>query len=62
MDQAQHFAALGQAGAGGLSGNSSQMFREGLDATERERKLYQVTSSLTFPYKKSSFCFSTGKR
>jgi len=36
VDQAQHFAALGQAGAGGSSGNSSQMFREGLDATERE--------------------------
>jgi len=36
VDQAQHFAALGQAGAGGLSGNSSQSFREGLDVTERE--------------------------
>ena len=40
MDQAQHFAALGQAGAGGgSSGNSSQLFREGLDVTERESKL-----------------------
>ena len=38
MDQAQHFAALGQAGAGGSSGNSAQLFREGLDVTERESK------------------------
>jgi len=36
VDQAQHFAALGQAGGDGSSGNSSQMFREGLDVTERE--------------------------
>jgi len=36
VDQAQHFAALGQVGAGGSSGNSSQLFREGLDVTERE--------------------------
>ncbi|KAF8164961.1 GINS complex Psf3 component [Crassisporium funariophilum] len=36
VDQAQHFAALGQAGAGGSSGNTAQSFREGLDATERE--------------------------
>ena len=54
MDQAQHFAALGQAGGDGSSGNSSQMFREGLDVTERERKS-GVTSSLTFPYKKVKF-------
>lgn len=38
VDQAQHFAALGQVGTGGSSGNSSQLFREGLDVTERERK------------------------
>ena len=38
VDQAQHFAALGQAGAGGSSGNSAQSFREGLDLTERESK------------------------
>ena len=38
VDQAQHFAALGHAGAGGSSGNSSQLFREGLDVTERESK------------------------
>ena len=38
VDQAQHFAALGQAGAGGSSGNSAQLFREGLDVTERESK------------------------
>ncbi|KAF9534432.1 GINS complex Psf3 component [Crepidotus variabilis] len=36
VDQAQHFAALGQAGAGGSAGNSPQAFREGLDTTERE--------------------------
>ncbi|KAH9483042.1 DNA replication complex GINS protein PSF3 [Psilocybe cubensis] len=35
IDQAQHFAALGQAGSGS-SGNSAQAFREGLDTTERE--------------------------
>ncbi|PPQ95487.1 hypothetical protein CVT26_008515 [Gymnopilus dilepis] len=36
IDQAQHFAALGQANAGGTSGNAAQSFREGLDTTERE--------------------------
>ncbi|KAJ3507556.1 hypothetical protein NLJ89_g6233 [Agrocybe chaxingu] len=36
IDQAQHFAALGQAGAGGSSGDIAQSFREGLDSTERE--------------------------
>ncbi|TRM68296.1 hypothetical protein BD626DRAFT_114095 [Schizophyllum amplum] len=36
IDQAQHFAALGPAGAGGGSGNNAQSFREGLDTTERE--------------------------
>jgi len=34
IDQAQHFAALGQ--SGGRSNDSTQAFREGLDATERE--------------------------
>lgn len=39
IDQAQHFAALGQAGTGGsLLGNSAQSFREGLDITERDRE------------------------
>ncbi|KAF9481967.1 hypothetical protein BDN70DRAFT_829995 [Pholiota conissans] len=37
IDQAQHFAALGHASSGGgLSGNSAQSFREGLDTTERD--------------------------
>ncbi|KDR83336.1 hypothetical protein GALMADRAFT_235410 [Galerina marginata CBS 339.88] len=36
IDQAQHFAALGVAGSGGSSGNVAQVFREGLDTTERE--------------------------
>ncbi|CAA7260153.1 unnamed protein product [Cyclocybe aegerita] len=36
IDQAQHFAALGQAGAGGSSGDTAQTFREGLDSKERE--------------------------
>lgn len=37
MDQAQHFGALG-AGAGGVGqGQAGEDFREGLDATERER-------------------------
>ncbi|KAF9550326.1 hypothetical protein CPC08DRAFT_699326 [Agrocybe pediades] len=36
IDQAQHFAALGQAGSGGASANAAQAFREGLDTTERE--------------------------
>ncbi|KIK07599.1 hypothetical protein K443DRAFT_673181 [Laccaria amethystina LaAM-08-1] len=35
IDQAQHFAALGQ-GGGASSGDSAQSFREGLDTTERE--------------------------
>lgn len=38
IDQAQHFAALGHGGPGGLSGTTAQAFREGLDTTERERK------------------------
>jgi len=38
IDQAQHFAVLGQAGAGGTSANTAQSFREGLDTTERERR------------------------
>ena len=38
IDQAQHFAALGQAGTGGSLGNTAQSFREGLDTTERDRK------------------------
>lgn len=37
VDQAQHFAALGHAG-GGHSNDATQSFREGLDATERERE------------------------
>ncbi|KAF5387772.1 hypothetical protein D9615_000213 [Tricholomella constricta] len=36
IDQAQHFAALGPVGAGGASGDVAQLFREGLDSTERE--------------------------
>jgi GINS complex subunit 3 len=36
IDQAQHFAALGPAGGGGSTGDSTQSFREGLDGTERE--------------------------
>jgi len=36
IDQAQHFAALGPAGGGGPTGDSTQAFREGLDGTERE--------------------------
>ncbi|GLB33607.1 putative GINS complex protein [Lyophyllum shimeji] len=36
IDQAQHFAALGPVGAAGSSGDTAQLFREGLDATERE--------------------------
>jgi len=36
IDQAQHFAALGPAGGGGVSGDATQSFREGLDVTERE--------------------------
>jgi len=36
VDQAQHFAALGQSGGGGSTGNSAQSFRQGLDMTERE--------------------------
>ncbi|KAK7470851.1 DNA replication protein [Stygiomarasmius scandens] len=36
IDQAQHFAALGPVGASGNTGDSSQAFREGLDATERD--------------------------
>jgi GINS complex subunit 3 len=39
IDQAQHFAALGHGGPGGSSGSTAQAFREGLDATERERKM-----------------------
>jgi hypothetical protein len=42
IDQAQHFAALGPVGAGGSSGDSAQAFREGLDATERERECYSI--------------------
>ena len=38
IDQAQHFAALGHASLGGPSVNTAQTFREGLDATERERE------------------------
>ncbi|KAH0587371.1 hypothetical protein H2248_006168 [Termitomyces sp. 'cryptogamus'] len=36
IDQAQHFAALGPVGTSGSSGDIAQMFREGLDAAERE--------------------------
>ncbi|KAJ3790547.1 hypothetical protein GGU11DRAFT_762955 [Lentinula aff. detonsa] len=38
IDQAQHFAVLGSVGGGGGGGVDSapQMFREGLDTTERE--------------------------
>jgi GINS complex subunit 3 len=42
IDQAQHFAALGPVGAGGPSGDSAQAFREGLDATERERECCSI--------------------
>ncbi len=49
IDQAQHFAALGPVGgsnAGGLD-SGPQMFREGLDATERECKglFFKIISS-----------------
>ncbi|KAF8826557.1 hypothetical protein HHX47_DHR5000098 [Lentinula edodes] len=39
IDQAQHFAALGpvEGGGGGGIDSAPQMFREGLDTTERER-------------------------
>ncbi|KAI0320631.1 GINS complex Psf3 component [Amylostereum chailletii] len=41
IDQAQHFATLGPVGGGGgQSADTSQTFREGLDATERE--LFQL--------------------
>ncbi|KAG9219139.1 hypothetical protein PLEOSDRAFT_1075992 [Pleurotus ostreatus PC15] len=36
VDQAQHFAALGPVGGGSSSSDSAQLFREGLDGTERE--------------------------
>lgn len=36
IDQAQHFAALGPSSGAGASGDMTAMFREGLDATERE--------------------------
>ncbi|KAH7887901.1 hypothetical protein F5I97DRAFT_1804471 [Phlebopus sp. FC_14] len=36
IDQAQHFAALGPAGGGGVAGDAAQSFREGLDGTERQ--------------------------
>ena len=36
VDQAQHFAVIGAAGAGGSDGEGGQAFREGLDAAERE--------------------------
>jgi GINS complex subunit 3 len=42
IDQAQHFGALGPVGAGGSSGDSAQAFREGLDATERERECSSI--------------------
>ena len=38
MDQAQHFGALGAAAGGAAEGQSGKEFREGLDATERERR------------------------
>ena len=43
IDQAQHFAALGQ------SGDSTLAFREGLEVTERERE-YQITVIPTAGY------------
>ncbi|KAJ8473765.1 hypothetical protein ONZ45_g16173 [Pleurotus djamor] len=42
IDQAQHFAALGSVGAGSSSGDVAQLFREGLDGTEREREHEEV--------------------
>jgi GINS complex subunit 3 len=42
VDQAQHFAVLGPASAGGSDGDGAQTFREGLDATERESKPFRL--------------------
>ena len=39
MDQAQHFGALNAAAGGASGGQSGEDFREGLDGTERARKL-----------------------
>lgn len=39
MDQAQHFGALGASAGGAGQGQAGEDFREGLDATEREREL-----------------------
>ncbi|TFK76105.1 hypothetical protein BDN72DRAFT_786470 [Pluteus cervinus] len=36
IDQAQHFGVIGTSGVGGSAGDTSQIFREGLDTTERE--------------------------
>ena len=47
IDQAQHFAALGPAGGGGTTGDTAQAFREGLDATERER-MFPVNRSCLY--------------
>ncbi|KAG5733046.1 DNA replication complex GINS protein PSF3 [Termitomyces sp. T112] len=44
IDQAQHFAALGPVGTSGSSGDIAQMFREGLDAAERELSLDELRS------------------
>lgn len=60
IDQAQHFAALGPAGGGSASGDSAQAFREGLDATERDRECYYIPTppdELIRP----SFHLGTGK-
>ena len=38
MDQAQHFGALGSTASGAASSQTGEDFREGLDATERERQ------------------------
>jgi len=43
IDQAQHFAALGPAGAGGQSSDAGLTFREGLEVTERERESLSIT-------------------
>jgi hypothetical protein len=59
VDQAQHFAALGQSGS--RSNDSTQGFREGLDATERERKFLSITGILDYITFKSSFWACTGK-
>ncbi|KAF8665751.1 hypothetical protein AX16_000199 [Volvariella volvacea WC 439] len=48
IDQAQHFAVLGASGAAGSFGDTAQIFREGLDITERELfTLAQESTAMT---------------